>query len=228
MAIYRIKNWSKYQHYKKRNPPWIKLHYELMSSEDWVTMDDASRVLAVACMLLASRTQGEIDASERGLRYLERVAYLNSPPDLKPLIDSGFLVLLADASTLHTNARPEAEAEAETEKIQRDTEYPNSTAGRSRVPDLSTGKKESKQTPSQMIGAMAYERDATEELRELYGNPEDLTPEQITAAKTWLLTLRKYTDAELDNRRRSRAAQRRPGEPKPIGNDIEAVIRRVS
>ena len=113
---YRVKEWDTYQHYKDRNPPWIKLHFALLTSRTWVTLDDASRVLAVAIMLLASRTDGEVDASEAGLAYLQRLAYLNSPPDLKPLIDNGFLVPLADASNLHANARPETETETETEE----------------------------------------------------------------------------------------------------------------
>ena len=31
-----IKNWHKFQHYKDRNPPWIKLHYEILTRPDWV------------------------------------------------------------------------------------------------------------------------------------------------------------------------------------------------
>lgn len=88
---YRVKNWRQFQHYKDRNPPWIKLHFSLLASEDWVSLDDASRVLAVACMLVASRNEGEIDGSDRGLAYLQRVAYLNKKPNLKPLIECGFL-----------------------------------------------------------------------------------------------------------------------------------------
>ena len=114
---YRIRNWSEYQHYKDRNPPWIKLHFSLLSSADWVMLDDASRVLAVASMLIASRSGGEIDGSPAGLDYLQRVAYLNESPDLKPLVASGFLIPLADASTMQADARPETETE--TEKKQR-------------------------------------------------------------------------------------------------------------
>lgn len=119
---YEITNWRDHQHYKDRNPPWIKLHFSLLSSEDWVSLNDASRVLMVACMLIGSRTDGIIDGSPKGLEYLRRVAYLNTKPNLNQLIQTNFLTLLADASTmladasnLHTNARPETETEAETE-----------------------------------------------------------------------------------------------------------------
>ena len=29
----RVRNWERYQHYKERNPPWIKLYVELLDEE---------------------------------------------------------------------------------------------------------------------------------------------------------------------------------------------------
>jgi len=123
MAKYTVKNWREYQHYKDRNPPWIKLHIALLSSEDWVLWDDASRVLATCIMLLAPRSNGVIDDSPRGRLFLRRVGYLNQEPDLKPLIDSGFLVPFDHASNTLAGrlqdacSETETETEAEAEKI---------------------------------------------------------------------------------------------------------------
>lgn len=97
--FYEIKNWAEYQHYKDRNPPWVKLHWNLLTSMDWMVLDDASRVLAVACMLVASRNGGQIRADLEGLKYLEKVAHLNTPPDLTPLIECGFLASKAQAKS---------------------------------------------------------------------------------------------------------------------------------
>ena len=55
---YRIRNWDKYQHYKDRNPPWIKLHVDILTSQDWVMLDNDARVLMIACMMIASRNAG--------------------------------------------------------------------------------------------------------------------------------------------------------------------------
>ena len=116
MEFYEIPTWRDYQHYKDRNPPWIKLHYETFNSLSWVAMNDASRVLFIACMLIASRHDGKVPADPE---YVKRIAHLNQKPDFKPLIHNGFLVpasaMLADASTMHTNAIPETETETETE-----------------------------------------------------------------------------------------------------------------
>lgn len=109
---YRVKNWRQFQHYKDRNPPWIKLHFALLSSADWVALNDASRVLAIACMLVASRNDGEIDGSEAGLVYLRRVAYLSAKPNLSPLIECGFLESASKPLALaQADARPETETE---------------------------------------------------------------------------------------------------------------------
>lgn len=111
----KVRNWEHFQHYKDRNPPWVKLHFSLLTSQDWVMLDDASRVLAIACMLVASRNEGNVDCSQKGLAYLKRVAYLNSDPDVKPLIECGFLEVASDCKQMLANARPETETE--TEKI---------------------------------------------------------------------------------------------------------------
>ncbi len=123
MNTYRVKNWREFQHYAHRDPPWIKLHFRMLSSRDWVTLDDASRVLAIACMLIASRNQGLIEDDPE---YIQRVAYLKKPPDFKPLIKCGFLELaseskqvLATASVVLTNDVSETERETEEECAKR-------------------------------------------------------------------------------------------------------------
>ena len=122
MRYISVRNWGKHQHYRDRNPPWIKLHRELLTSHTWVGADDASRALAIAIMLLAAANGNRIPADPA---YIKRVAYLNSQPDFSFLIKSEFIDIvdengnasntLADASTMQAYARPETETETETE-----------------------------------------------------------------------------------------------------------------
>jgi uncharacterized phage protein (TIGR02220 family) len=106
-TYYRIKNWERFQHYKDRNPPWIKLHRDLLASETWVSVDDASRVLAIACMLLAAATDNQIPDNPR---YIQRVAYLSGPPDFGPLIEVGFLEVLTDQDFASDASKSQADA----------------------------------------------------------------------------------------------------------------------
>lgn len=116
MHYFRLRNWDRYQHYKDRAPPWIKLHFEILSSQDWVMLSDQSKLLAIACMLIASRHNGKIPDSPE---YVKRVAYLDHMPNFKPLIDSGFLeIMIADdinCKQEQANDTPE-ERRGETEK----------------------------------------------------------------------------------------------------------------
>jgi len=137
---FRIRNWSQYQHYRDRNPPWIKLHISILASEDWVMLDDASKLLAIVCMMVASRHDGTIPDNPG---YIQRVAYLSRKPNFKPLIDCGFLEPLADASTLLADARPEKEtysnkSETETEDkvlVDRAPKKARAAKSRSEFPD---------------------------------------------------------------------------------------------
>lgn len=112
----RIRNWEKFQHYKKRNPPWIKLHWEILASKDWVMLADDSKLLAIVCMLLASKNDGHVSDDPD---YVRRVAYLNHEPDFNALIECGFLIKEdSDASKckqVQASACPETEAETEKE-----------------------------------------------------------------------------------------------------------------
>ena len=127
---FAIRNWADYQHYSGRNPPWIKLHFKLLASEDWVMLDDASRVLAIACMLIASRDPDGLGRVPNKPDYVRRVAYLKRLPNFKPLIECGFLeivqanastmlahasTMLAHASALQTSARPDTESDTDSE-----------------------------------------------------------------------------------------------------------------
>lgn len=127
----RVRNWETFQHYKERNPPWIKLHFALLASEDWVTLDDASRLLAVVCMMVASRNKGFVPNNPA---YIKRVAYLDRLPDFAPLISCGFLANpLASASTVQADARPEERQRREEILSETSSDAPEKTSRKKRA-----------------------------------------------------------------------------------------------
>lgn len=86
---FEIADKKRYQHYKDRTPPWVKLHNDILMSREWVMLDDASRLLAIVCILLASRCNGVI---EEDPDYIQKMLHLENRPDFQPLLDVGFLV----------------------------------------------------------------------------------------------------------------------------------------
>lgn len=50
----RIRNWDRFQHYKKRNPPWIRLYRDLIDQPEYRDLSDSAFRLLVELWLLAS------------------------------------------------------------------------------------------------------------------------------------------------------------------------------
>jgi hypothetical protein len=57
---FRVRNFDALQHYKSRNPPWIKLYNRILDDYDVASMADAAKWHFVAIMLLASRNQNRV------------------------------------------------------------------------------------------------------------------------------------------------------------------------
>lgn len=60
MEYLQVKNWESFQHYKDRNPPWIKLYNHLLDDFDFSCLPDASKAHLLSIWLLASRTENKI------------------------------------------------------------------------------------------------------------------------------------------------------------------------
>jgi len=115
------KNWTVFQHYKDRCPPWVKLHRELLNDKQFMCLPVASKALAPLLWLLASESKtGEFDGSIEELVFRLRFTAKEVESGLKPLIDKGFFLsasgVLADCLQ---GARPETETEREERERQK-------------------------------------------------------------------------------------------------------------
>lgn len=59
-GVISVCNWERFQHYKDRDPPWVKLYRDLLTTESWVLGTDTSRLVQVASILLAARYNNKI------------------------------------------------------------------------------------------------------------------------------------------------------------------------
>jgi len=117
----KIRNWSEYQHYNDRNPPWIKLHSKLMNNRLFMALPAESVRLLVLLWIVASRSKdGSIEAeTPEDLAFVLR---MDSFPagDLRVLVKAKFIDvsgdLLADVGNLAQKCVSERETEAERER----------------------------------------------------------------------------------------------------------------
>lgn len=89
MKYIKVKNWDTMQHYKDRNPPWIKLYNTLLDDFDFCLLPDVSKCHLIAIWLLASRTGNKIPASAK---WISGKISATEEVDIDLLIESGFLV----------------------------------------------------------------------------------------------------------------------------------------
>jgi hypothetical protein len=124
------KNWAVFQHYKDRNPPWIKLHRETLNDRTFMTLPLASKALAPLMWLLASESKnGVFDGSVDDLMFRLHITKKEYEDGVKPLIDKGFFEIASGVlADCQQDARPETETETET-KREKETEAKKSTRG---------------------------------------------------------------------------------------------------
>ena len=64
----RVRNFDATQHYKDRNPIWIKLYCSILDDYDFAQLPDETKFHAVGLMLLASRLNNKFPADAVWLR----------------------------------------------------------------------------------------------------------------------------------------------------------------
>lgn len=120
--VIKPKNWKEFQHYKDRNPPWIKLHKSLLDNYEFHSLQLASKALAPCYWLLASEhPEGFITVDARKLAWRFRTDEKTITETVKELIANGFFELVQGDSALlascYQDAMPETETETETNTL---------------------------------------------------------------------------------------------------------------
>jgi len=109
----KIKNWEKFQHYKKRRPPWVKLYHELLDDYEYGCLQDDSKLLLISLFLLAGTTDNKIPNDPK---WIQNKAMLSTEVVIQPLVDTGFISINSvDDIKLISSCKQSACLETETE-----------------------------------------------------------------------------------------------------------------
>jgi hypothetical protein len=101
VKFFELRNWSKYQHYKDRNPPWVKLYTAWPDDYEWSCWSDASKLLAVCIVMLAGRVQNRIPLDPV---WIQQRCGLKKTPDLSELFAVGFIQEIQEVQSPEQNA----------------------------------------------------------------------------------------------------------------------------
>lgn len=84
-----VKNFAEFQHYKDRNPVWIKSYTRLLEDYDFLALSDAARSQLMLLWLVASRTDNRIPDDRR---WIAHAIHATSSVKLDELKAAGFLI----------------------------------------------------------------------------------------------------------------------------------------
>ena len=113
----KIQNWSKFQHFKDRRPPWIKLHRDILDQRDIMSISACAFRLLSCLWLLAS----EDEKMDGNLPPVEDIAFRIRMPvseilkllqELVPWVQQYDIEVISDR---YQDVPPERERESETE-----------------------------------------------------------------------------------------------------------------
>jgi hypothetical protein len=118
----RIKNWNKFQHFKDRKPPWVKLYRDLLDDIEWHELDAQASKVLVMLWLIASEEDGKVPSSKT-LAFRLRMSEKQTMDCLNKLshwLEHDDISAISDRyqdDGLETETETETKKEKETKKI---------------------------------------------------------------------------------------------------------------
>jgi hypothetical protein len=88
VTTFSVKNFEKFQHYKDRSPPWIKLYNEVLEDYAFASLPDTQKGQLMLIWLLASRMDNKIPWDAK---WVASKINAKQPVDLEALARAGFI-----------------------------------------------------------------------------------------------------------------------------------------
>ena len=106
-----MRGWAKHQHYKDRNPPWIKVHKELLHDYAFSCLQSASKAHVMLMWVLASQMDNKLPNDAKWIA--SRIGCDGDKVNINELILHGFIRCDSEAlASCKQSAMPETETEA--------------------------------------------------------------------------------------------------------------------
>lgn len=166
-GYFRVVGWDDKQHYRDRDPVWIKLHRTLLDNYEFSRLQDASKSHLMLIWLLAARHNNRVPADPVWVG--QRIG-ATTPVDLQVLADAGFIELEHDASTALAGGSGSAMLEERREE------------GEKRRGDAAPTAEEQQAATVMARLEREHHRDAFMGFRKAAKNPKALTAEVVALA----------------------------------------------
>ena len=117
---FSVKNFDELQHYKDRNPPWIKFYNTTLEDYEVARLPDASKAHLFAIWLLASRSKNKLPYDAN---WIATKINATAPVDLDLLQNAGFIITNQQDADLLADCKHNARTEQSRADQSREREY---------------------------------------------------------------------------------------------------------
>ena len=111
----KIKNWSKFQHFKDRRPPWVKLYRDILDDVEWFELEPKLAKILVMLWLIASEEENGQIPEPKKLAFRLRLTEKEVNQALTGLSHWLEQDDISEISQKYQDDLPETETETETE-----------------------------------------------------------------------------------------------------------------
>jgi hypothetical protein len=94
----RVRNLERFQHYKHRNPPWVKLYDDLLEDEEIKAMPKEARLIYPLLLLVAARKNNKFPSNPAWLAEELALSLADVRKGLRALLASGHVINGASSS----------------------------------------------------------------------------------------------------------------------------------
>lgn len=121
MSNYRIKNWPKFQQYKNRRPPWIRLYRDLLDDVEWFNLDPKDAKYLVSLWLMAAEDETMLGILPSDSQVCHRLRITNKQllalyTRLEHWLERDASTMLADCKQVDTPETDQNRSETEKEQ----------------------------------------------------------------------------------------------------------------
>jgi hypothetical protein len=88
LIYFKVRNFERFQHYRDRKPPWIKLYRDLWADPSFMVQNTSTKLAIIGCFTLASESDNRVPLN---IRWMRKRLCLDYNIDIKALMGSGFI-----------------------------------------------------------------------------------------------------------------------------------------
>jgi hypothetical protein len=90
-----VPNWDRFQHYKDRNPAWIRTYVDLLDRPEYIDLTPTEQALLHRIWMMYARTNGQLRCATVAAAPRHRRATVARPRHFESLNHAGFIALSA-------------------------------------------------------------------------------------------------------------------------------------